>query len=372
MIPTMTPIALTSIFVTALLGSLIMVPFLHRWGMRRNVLDLPDERKVHRHAVTRLGGIAICTAFLLTLLLYVDLSQGMRGILAGVTIVFVTGLIDDIHGLSPLCKFFGEICAVLTTMLVGNLYIRTLGDLFGMGEIVLPLWLALPFTVVAIVGVVNAFNLIDGLDGLAGGISVISLAAFALLAFRAGNIEVQILCVALLGAMLGFLKYNFFPARIFMGDAGSLAAGFVISFLAISLTQGSAGQVQPVVPLLVVGLPVADAVWVMTSRLCAGQSPFRADRTHVHHKFLALGFEHCQTVILIYSISLFWAATAVVLRDEPALLLLGGYVMGSLLSYAALGSLRTRRDLLRSPGRELTVGISDSVSYQMAANRSGR
>ncbi|HBG05064.1 MAG: hypothetical protein A2075_16530 [Geobacteraceae bacterium GWC2_58_44] len=373
MIPAITPIGLSYIFLTALFASLIMVPFLQRLCIERKMLDLPDERKVHLHAVPRLGGVAICMSFLCTLLLYLVLPRGMCGILAGVLIIFATGLVDDIYGLSPLRKLFGEVCAVLTTMLIGNLYIRTLGDLFGLGEIVLPLWLAIPFTVVAIVGVVNAFNLIDGLDGLAGGISVISLVAFAVLAFQAGNVEVLILCVALLGAMLGFLKYNFFPARIFMGDAGSLVVGFVISFLALSLTQGGAGQVQPVVPLLVVGLPVADAVWVMASRLCAGQSPFAADRTHVHHKFLALGFEHCHTVIVIYSISLFWAAAALFLRDKPAVLLLGGYLVLTLLSYVALGFLRSWRHLLRSPGKEgSAMGMPEPVSCSMVANRTGR
>ncbi|HBG07017.1 MAG: hypothetical protein A2075_16475 [Geobacteraceae bacterium GWC2_58_44] len=372
MIPAITPIALGYIFATALFASLIMVPFLQRWGTQQKMLDLPDERKVHRHAVPRLGGIAICMAFLFTLLLYVDLSRGMRGILAGVMIIFAIGVVDDFYGISPLRKLFGQICAVLSTMAVGNLYITNLGDLFGMGEIVLPLWLAIPFTVVAIVGVVNSFNLIDGLDGLAGGISAITLVAFGVLAFRSGNVEVQILCVALLGAMLGFLKYNVFPARIFMGDAGSLVIGFVIGFLALSLTQGSAGEVQPVVPLLVVGVPVADALWVMVSRLCAGQSPFAADRSHVHHKFLALGFEHCQTVIAICGISLFWAATALFLRDKPALLLLGCYLVLTLLSYAALNLLPGWRHLLRSPGREPALVMSESVSYSLVVNRSGR
>jgi UDP-GlcNAc:undecaprenyl-phosphate/decaprenyl-phosphate GlcNAc-1-phosphate transferase len=369
MIPAMSPISLTYIFMTALFASLIMVPFLYRWGVQQKVLDLPDERKVHRHAVPRLGGIAICMAFLFTLLVYSDLPREMRGILAGVLIIFVAGLVDDLYGISPLRKFFGEFCAVLTTMVVGHLYIRTLGDLFGMGEIVLPFWLAIPFTLVAIVGVVNAFNLIDGLDGLAGGVSVITLVAFGVLAFHAANNEVLILCIALLGAVLGFLKYNFFPARIFMGDAGSLVVGFVISFLALCLTQGDDGQVQPVVPLLVIGLPVADAVWVMTSRLCARQSPFAADRTHVHHKFLALGFEHRYTVILIYSISLFWAATAVFFHEKPALLLLGGYLALSLFFYVTIRFLRTRRHLLRFLGNDSTMGIRESVTYRLLADR---
>ena len=356
---------LSCIFTTALISFLIMVPFLHRWGVKHEILDLPDERKVHHHAIPRLGGIAICGVLVLTLLLYVDLQREIRGILAGVLIIFFTGLMDDLHGISPLRKFFSEICAVLATMTIGNLYIRTLGDLFGTGEIILPYWLAISFTLVAIVGVVNAFNLIDGLDGLSGGVSVITLVAFGVLAFQTANYEGLVLCAALLGSVLGFLKYNFFPARIFMGDSGSLVIGFVISFLSLHLTQGSTGQVQPVVPLLIIGLPVADTLWVMISRLCARQSPFVADRTHVHHKFLKLGFSHRNTVFLLYIISLLCAIIAVSFRNKQAELLFGGYIVTSLLFYLALHFLSTRQHLFGLLGRESTSWIRQSESYRL-------
>jgi UDP-GlcNAc:undecaprenyl-phosphate/decaprenyl-phosphate GlcNAc-1-phosphate transferase len=359
----MPPIMLIYICMTSLFAALIMVPFLHRWGMEQKMLDLPDERKVHRHAVPRLGGIAICMAFLFALLVCTDLTREMGGILAGMLIIFVTGMVDDLYGLSPRRKFFGEVCAVLTTMAVSHLYVRTLGDLFGYGEIILPFWLALPFTLVAIVGVVNAFNLIDGLDGLAGGVSVITLTAFGILAYHAHNSDVLLFCVALLGGVLGFLKYNFYPARIFMGDAGSLVVGFIVGFLAIRLTQGNADTVQPMVPLLVIGLPVADTIWVMARRIKAGQSPFVADRTHVHHKFLDLGFEHRYTVILICGISLGWAAIAVVFHSRPEWFLLALYLLLSGLCYRALRFLARRRHLLRFLGNDSAAGIRESVTY---------
>ena len=365
----MPPIMLIYIFMTALFASLIMVPFLYRWGLERKMVDMPDERKIHRHAVPRLGGISICMAFLFSILVYVDLMREMRGIMAGALIVFVTGLVDDLYGISPRRKFFGELCAVVTTMMVGHLYIHTLGDLFGAGEIILPIWIGLPFTLLAVIGVVNAFNLIDGLDGLAGGVSVITLVAFSILAFHTGNTQVVILCVALLGALLGFLKYNFYPARIFMGDAGSLVVGFVISFLALRLTQGSGSLVQPVVPLLIIGLPVADTVLVMSLRILSGQSPFAADQTHVHHKFLALGFEHRYTVILIYGISLICAAIAVFFHDSPAVFLLGGYLVVCICFYGAIRILRARRGLIRFIGNDSASGIRESVLYRSFADR---
>ena len=364
----MSPITLIYIFMTALFSALLMVPFLHRWALDRNMLDEPDERKFHQQAVPRLGGIAICFAFIITMLVYADLSRGIRGILAGALVMFITGLLDDLSGISSRRKFFGEICAALTTMAVGHIYIRTLGDLFGIGEIVLPLWLAIPFTLVAIVGVVNAFNLIDGLDGLAGGVSVITLVAFGLLAYFSGNSEVVVVCAALLGGLLGFLKYNFYPARIFMGDTGSLVAGFVISFLAIMLTQCEACEIQPVVPLLIIGLPVADTLWVMIRRVLEGHSPFSADRTHLHHKFLDLGLQHRYTVILIYGISLFWAAVAVFFYDAPAWCLFSGYFLLTLLFYLTIRYLQRHRTLLRFIGHDSTAGIRDSLTYRRLAS----
>jgi UDP-GlcNAc:undecaprenyl-phosphate/decaprenyl-phosphate GlcNAc-1-phosphate transferase len=365
----MPPITLIYIFMTALFASLIMVPFLHRWGMERSVVDSPDERKLHQHAVPRLGGISICMAFLFSILVYVDLVRELRGIMAGALIVFVTGLVDDLYGISSRRKFFGEICAVLTTMMVGHLYIWTLGDLFGAGEIVLPIWIGLPFTLLAVIGVINAFNLIDGLDGLAGGVSVISLVAFSILAFQAGFNQVVLLSAALLGALLGFLKYNFYPARIFMGDAGSLVVGLVIGFLAIRLTQVSGSHIQPIVPLLIIGLPVADTVLVMFRRILSGQSPFIADRGHVHHKFLAIGFEHRYTVILIYGISLLCAACAVFFHNSPAVFLLGGYLAVCICFYGAIRILRINPGLTRIFGKDSAIGIRESAIYRKFADR---
>jgi UDP-GlcNAc:undecaprenyl-phosphate GlcNAc-1-phosphate transferase len=354
---------------TALFAAVLMVPLLNRWALERKMLDEPEERKVHTQAVPRLGGIAVCMAFLFSLLVFVDMGREVRGIVAGALVIFFTGLVDDLHGLSPRRKFFGEIGAVVTTMVVGHISIASLGNLLGTGELLLPLWLSLPFTVVAVVGVVNAFNLIDGLDGLAGGTSVIALITLGILAWQVDNVEVLVLAAALLGALLGFLKYNFFPARIFMGDAGSLVVGFVVAFLAIILTQRQGSHIQPVVPLLVVGLPVADTLWVMGRRLLAGQSPFAADRWHMHHKFLALGFEHRYTVIVMYTISLFWGAVVLGFHQQPAWLLLSAYLLISLFIYLGLRFLRSRPRLLSFLGSDSSEGLRESVTYRIVAER---
>ena len=306
------------LFTAALFSSIMVVPSIRRWAFKTGTLDLPDTRKVHDQGMPRLGGVAIFLSFLFALLLFIDLTPVVRGILCGALVLFVTGIGDDLSGVSPRRKFMGEILGTLTTMYVSGLYISSLGNLFGFGDIILPQWVAIPFTLFAVVGVVNAINLLDGLDGLTGGVSVIALAGFALLAFADGNSDVSLLCATLAGAIFGFLKYNTYPARIFMGDVGSLVVGFMLAFLAICLTQSPGATVPAVVPLLILGLPVVDTLWVMSSRIIRGKGPFDPDKNHVHHNLMRLGFSHKNTVLIIYAITLFWMVVSILLCHQPA------------------------------------------------------
>ncbi len=324
------------IFITALFASLIAVPGLRKWAFDTGTLDLSDERKVHKGMMPRLGGVAIFLAFFFSLLVFVDPSPTIRGILAGAMILFVTGLIDDLSGLSPKRKFLGEIAGTGVTMYVSGLHISHLGNLFGTGDLILPLWLAIPFTLFAVVGVINAINLIDGLDGLSGGVSIIALGGFALLAILYGNSEVTLLCAALIGAIFGFLKYNSYPARIFMGDVGSLVVGFLLAFMAIHLTQGAGVKAPAIVPVLLLGLPIIDTIWVMGVRLVKGLSPFVADKTHVHHKFMDIGFGHKTSVVIIYGISMFWAVVGILLREQPAWVLLLLFIVLTTIGYQSM------------------------------------
>ncbi|MDT8420825.1 MAG: MraY family glycosyltransferase [Desulfuromonadales bacterium] len=351
------------IFMTALFTSLGLVPVLRRWALTTGTVDEPDERKVHKQAIPRLGGIAIYLSFLFAALVFIDGSREVRGILAGGLVVFVFGLIDDLYGLSPKRKFAGEITGVLVTIAVGQIYLSHLGNLFGFGDVVLPLWLAIAFTVFAVVGVINAINLIDGLDGLSGGVTVIALTTFMLLAYHEGHTEVMFLCAALLGAVIGFLKYNLYPARIFMGDAGSLSVGFVLGFLAVYLTQVPTSQVSPMTPVMVLGLPIIDAVWVMVRQVMKGNSPFSADMTHVHHKFLNLGFQHRFTVIVIYGISMFWSLVAIVARQWPEYVLLYGYLLLSMLLYGCLRYLINRRESFAFFAKDSAHGLRETRTY---------
>ncbi|MBE0598455.1 MAG: undecaprenyl/decaprenyl-phosphate alpha-N-acetylglucosaminyl 1-phosphate transferase [Desulfuromonadales bacterium] len=357
------------IFMTALFSSLIMVPFLRRWAIDSGTTDTPDGRKVHTQAIPRIGGVAISMAFLFTMLVHVPMVREVRGILAGTLIIFFTGLVDDLYGLTPRRKFLGEIGACLVTMTVGHLYLSRLGNLFGTGEVLLPVWLAVPLTLFAVVGVINAINLIDGLDGLAGGVSVIALTAFFVLALQSGDADTAAVTMGLLGGVLGFLKYNFYPARIFMGDVGSLVTGFILGFTAILLTQSPGATISPMVPVLILGVPIIDTVWVMIRRTLQGSSPFAPDMTHVHHKFLNLGFQHRFTVLVIYGISLFWATFAVVGRNLPEYLLLGTFVVVCSVAYGILRYVLNRRARFSLLALDSPRGLRESVTYQRLVER---
>ncbi len=357
---------------TALFAALIMVPFLRQWALDKDTVDIPDARKVHDHPMPRLGGIAIFLAFLFSAIIYLPINQGVRGLLAGALIVFATGVVDDLNGLSSRGKFVGQAAACLITILVGNIYLTNLGNLFGFGDILLPAWVGIPFTVFAVVGVINAINLIDGLDGLAGGVSTIALMAFFLLGWLENDPVIMILAAAMVGTIFGFLKYNFYPARIFMGDTGSLVVGYVIGFFAVFLTQSSTSTTSPMVPVLVLGLPLLDTVWVMMRRIVSGVSPFAADQTHVHHKFLSLGFEHRFTVIFIYGISLFWACFALLLHELPEYLLLLFYLVVTISGYLLLRYVMQNREKFPFLDRDAATEVRRSTTYKKLSDLSDK
>lgn len=360
-------------FTTALCAALIMVPFLRRWAHNQGTVDLPDERKVHGTPTPRLGGIAIFLAFLFSTLIFAPpAAAAFRGVLTGALVIFAVGIADDLYGLTSRQKFLGQVVACLVTIAVGNLWLHDLGNLFGLGDILLPVWAGVPFTVFAVVGVTNAINLIDGLDGLAGGVSVLALAAFALLGLLDGNHLAALLSMALAGSILGFLKYNFYPALIFMGDAGSLTVGYLLGFLAVMLTQGAAGGISPMLPVLILGLPLFDAVWVMTRRLLNHTGPFSPDRTHVHHKFLDLGVEHRLTVLVIYAISLFWACSALLLRNLPEYALLIFLIVTAGSSYLLIHHLLRHRARYPFLARDTQETLRASVTFNRYADFADR
>jgi len=258
----------------------------------------------------------------LPLIMWAPMRESMVGFLLGVAIILLFGALDDIRGMSYRLKFLGQLIAVLVVVLYGGVVIRYVPFL---GLQPLSDYLAIPLTVFALIGVTNAINLADGLDGLAGGITLLSLGIMAVLAYASADADLLLACAAVIGSIVGFLRFNTYPARIFMGDGGSQFLGFSAGVLVIMLTQESATALSPALPLMILGLPILDTVMVMAERLKEGRSPFLPDKNHIHHKLLALGFDHYEAVFVIYLLQSLLVAAAYFLRFEADLLILSLY-----------------------------------------------
>jgi UDP-GlcNAc:undecaprenyl-phosphate GlcNAc-1-phosphate transferase len=284
-------------FLLAMSVTIALIPPLMHGAGRLHVLDMPSQRKVHAQPIPRVGGIAMAAGTLLALLLWGGVAAPLPAFCTGIVILLAFGVWDDRVSLGAGTKFLGQLAAALVVMLWGDV---SIGSLTLAERIDLPQWVAAPLTLFFIVGVTNAINLADGLDGLAGGTTLLSLCAVALLAWTSGSAFVGSAAVIIVGAVLGFLRFNTHPARVFMGDSGSQILGFSVAVLAVVLTQDTATPLSSSLPLLLLGLPIIDTLMVMTQRMLAGHSPFRADRNHTHHRLLALGLVHHEAVVAIY------------------------------------------------------------------------
>ena len=249
-------------------------------------------------------------------LMTVQLTPSIRGLLIGLVVLLLFGLWDDRVNLGYRTKFLGQVLAVGLCMLTGNVHVGTL--MLG-GLIVLPPVASALITFVFLIGITNAVNLADGLDGLAGGLVLLCLCAIALFAAMSGNVTVADMALIEAGAVLGFLRFNTHPARIFMGDSGSQMLGFSVGALALLATQGETCPLSAALPLLLLGLPIMDTLTVMLTRIRAGRSPFSADSNHLHHRLLALGFAHREAVLIIYMMQVALVLLAYSLRFESDL-----------------------------------------------------
>ena len=293
------------VFLTALFSAIYVLPKLARIAKAISLVDKPSEkRKVHKFPRPLVGGIGIAISATFSALIFIPIA-GLRGYFLGLSILLLTGFFDDFTELGHKEKFLAQIAATFLMMYFSRVSLTSFGNLLGFGEIIVPdfYWIVAGVTIFCIVGVINAINLIDGLDGLAGGVSFVAFIAFAILASMDGLNTLMLLNLALAGAVLGFLKFNWYPSSMFMGDAGSLCLGFSLGFMALALTQGSNAHISPVCPLLILSVPITDTITVMGKRILRGQNPFKADRYHLHHIFMRLGMGRGMTVKVIIGIT---------------------------------------------------------------------
>ena len=321
-------------FLVALFLTAALIPVLARWGPRLGLTDRPGPRKVHSTPVPRVGGIAMALGILVPALLILQVSSPLRGLLLGMLVLLVVGVWDDRVELGYRAKLVGQILAVALCIGLGGVHIEsfTLGDRFVLGQGIS--WI---LTFVFLLGVTNAVNLSDGLDGLAAGMALLCFCAMALLGAASANGAVVTLALIEAGAILGFLRFNTHPARVFMGDSGSQVLGFTIGVLAIHVTQGESSTVSAALPLFLVGMPIIDTLAVMVQRLREGRSPFAGDRNHLHHRLLALGMSHGEAVATLYllQVTLFLLGYFLRFESDVAICLLFAVFSG-----AVLGMLR--------------------------------
>ncbi|HDA8079471.1 UDP-phosphate N-acetylglucosaminyl 1-phosphate transferase, partial [Staphylococcus aureus] len=280
--------------------SLTITPIVIAISKRLNLVDKPNFRKVHTKPISVMGGTVILFSFLIGIWIGHPIETEIKPLIIGAIIMYVLGLVDDIYDLKPYIKLAGQIAAALVVAFYGvtiDFISLPMGTTIHFG------FLSIPITVIWIVAITNAINLIDGLDGLASGVSAIGLITIGFIAILQANIFITMICCVLLGSLIGFLFYNFHPAKIFLGDSGALMIGFIIGFLSL-LGFKNITIIALFFPIVILAVPFIDTLFAMIRRVKKGQHIMQADKSHLHHKLLALGYTHRQTVLLIYSISI--------------------------------------------------------------------
>ncbi len=310
------------ILLTTLISSLILVPIVKKIANHIGAIDYPNERKVHKKPIPRLGGLAIFLSFLIGYIFFGQVTTQMISILIGSFIIIILGICDDVKPVPARYKFLVQIIAACIVVFYGQIYIDMI-SIFGL-EIEFGNW-GYPLAVLLIVSIINAINLIDGLDGLAAGTSSIFFLTISVIAFyldRLNGLDV-ILCLIMLGSTLGFLAYNFNPASIFMGDTGSMFLGFMISVTALLGYKG-ATVTSLIIPILILFLPILDTILAIFRRLLKGENIGAPDKEHLHHQLLKLNKSTKKTVLIMYAFNMLCALISILyaLGDNKLAILL--------------------------------------------------
>lgn len=335
------------VYVTGLITVALSISPLITIAIRKRLFDAPSEdRKIHKRIVPNLGGLAVFSGFLFSLSIFVDLStlEIANFLLSGGIVIFIIGLKDDIIGVDPMKKFIAQFIAAFIVTILADVRIMDLGGFLGIYDLSYPFSIGL--SVLAIVGIVNAYNLIDGIDGLSGSLGLIFSLVYAYLFFAAGELGWTYVCLALAGSLTGFLIHNISPAKIFMGDCGSLMVGFLAAVLSIQFINTSFENIielgfasitsGPALAMAIVILPLFDTLRVFAIRIVNNQSPFKADRNHLHHRMLALGLTHMQATGVLALIAVLFIVTALTFQHVGSNQLVGVLIFMIILLNTAL------------------------------------
>jgi UDP-GlcNAc:undecaprenyl-phosphate GlcNAc-1-phosphate transferase len=303
-------------FLVALAVVLVLTPAVGRVARVLGVVDEPDERRrIHLRAVPRLGGLAIFLGMFVPALAFLELTPPYRGILLGAALATTVGVVDDFRGLRWWVKLAGQLAAAGIAVQAGVTIDRFTLPVVGVHG--LPDWLAIAVSLAWIVAIMNMVNLLDGLDGLAAGVCAISGGTFAVISLSLGRPNAAVLSAIVAGACLGFLRHNFYPARIFMGDSGSMLLGFTLAAVSIEGTLKTAATVALFFPLFVLAVPIIDTSFVVARRLKHGERLFAPDQSHLHYRFLRRGFSQRRTVAYLWGWCAILAAGALATRFVP-------------------------------------------------------
>jgi len=313
----------------------IMTPPVKNFAEKVGAIDVPkDDRRIHDHPIPRMGGLAIFIGFIVSMLIFVEMNKLVVGMLLGAVIIAVMGAVDDVVSLNAWVKLVFQVVAAVVAIRCGIVFDAVSNPNILSNTTTIDVgYLSVPLTLIWIVGCTNAVNLIDGLDGLAVGVSAISSFTMLIVAMFVAEPTVAIILAALTGACAGFMPYNMNPAKIFMGDVGSQLLGFVLASASIMGLFKFHAIITFFVPLLALGVPIFDTAFAFIRRIANKQSPFHADKKHLHHRLLALGLSQKQSVAVLYGVSAVLGIFAVLLAGKNTYVRIGCLVLALLVAF---------------------------------------
>lgn len=324
-------------FVLALFISLFSTPLVKKLAFKVGAVDVPkDDRRVHNEPMPSIGGLAIFISVVLVILIFLPIDKSILSILMGGTVIVMGGIVDDLREIRPRTKFAVQILAGLI-LIYGGVKVDFITNPFARNSSLIYLnWLSIPITLFWVVGITNTLNFIDGLDGLSAGVAMISSLSLMIVAGKFGYTNIIILSAAVAGACLGFLPFNFNPAKIFMGDTGALFLGFMLAAISIEGVMKSVATIAVAAPILILGVPIFDTTFAIFRRLLNGQSVAAADKGHLHHRLLDKGFSQKKSVLILYSISAIFGIFAILVSKanskQAVYLAVGMFVIAILIA----------------------------------------